>query len=155
MFEDLKSQVKAYIEPLLAELKIDLVELRIGIYGKTINIQIFVDKEGGGGINIDECSSINKQLVKYIDSGYLIHGDYTLEVSSPGLDRPLKTVKDFKRVLSRRIRFHLAEAVEGKIEHAGVLQEINVQTESLKVQTKDKEIEIPISKINKAIQSME
>lgn len=153
MFEDLKSKFRDQLEPVLSERQFQLVELRVGIYAKTINIQLFVDKVSGG-INMDECSGLNKFLVRYIDENHVIDGDYTIEVSSPGLDWPLKTVADFKRALNRRVRFHLAEAVEGKIEHTGLLQEINSETQMLKVQTKDKQIEIPILKINKAVQSL-
>jgi ribosome maturation factor RimP len=152
MFEALKQELISSIEPVLNQMKINLVDLRIGMYGNVMNLRVFADKESGG-INIAECTSINRQLVQEIDKRNLIGGDYTIEVSSPGLDWPLKTAKDFKRVLNRKVRFHLTEALEGKIEYSGEVKEILDQ--SVKIQIKDREMLIPIDKIHKALQIVE
>lgn len=152
MFEALIEELKGYMEPSLAPMKIDLVDLKIGMYGNITNLRVFADKEHGG-ITLDECSMINRQLVQEIDRRQLISGDYTVEVSSPGLDWPLKTVKDFKRVLSRKVRFHLLETIEGKIEHWGQVKDVS--EENIRIQTKDKEMMIPLGKIHKAVQIVE
>ena len=76
-----------------------------------IVIQILVDRINGG-IIVDECADVNVHVNNQLEALNLIEDNYTLEVSSPGLDRPLTTKKDFKRVLGIMTRFHLNEMVQ-------------------------------------------
>ena len=77
-------------------------------------------------------------------------GNYSLEVSSPGLDRPLKTKKDFLRVSGREVVFYLSENLHGKKEHQGVIKDVS--EEKVEVQTKSGLVSIPFKIINKAVQ---
>lgn len=148
MFEAEHKELNQFLDELTRSLSCELVELLIRRQGKVVHIEVLVDHEEGG-ITLDECSAINKQLSKYIEEKNLIAEDYVVEVSSPGLDRPLKTSKDFRRVLGESARFHLSEIIEGKIEHMGVIQEVN--DDVIKVETKKNMIQIPIHKIQKAV----
>ena len=79
-----------------------------------------------------------------------ILGRYIVEVSSPGLDRPLKTVKDFLKVMGREVRFHLLEPIENKIEHSGKIKEVH--DDEVVIESKLQTITIPFRIIQKAVQ---
>ena len=122
MCDKLTKQIEALIMPYIGELSVDLVELNVKHRGKTVVIDIVADRPGG--ITIGECTFITKKVDREIEKKQLVSEDYVVEVSSPGLDRALKISKDFSRVLGRKVRFHLLEVVEGKIEHLGEVVEV-------------------------------
>ncbi len=149
MFEQYHKELTEFLEDLTPTLHCELIELIIRQKGKVLHVEAIVDKENGG-INLDECSAVNKQLARYIDEKNLIAEDYVVEVSSPGLDRPLKTQKDFKRVKELEVRFHLKDMIEGKKEHMGIVKE--VADNAVTIETKKAAvIEIPLEKIQKAV----
>ena len=108
MFEALGSNIETLIEPLLNELGVEIIELNIRKRNNTIYLQIIADKERGG-ITIEECSMINRGLADKLDGSSLIEEDYIIEVSSPGLDRPIKTKKDFMRAIGRYVNIFISE----------------------------------------------
>lgn len=149
MLEEQRKRLEEFLNPLLEERGVDLVELKVYRRGHRVTVEILVDKPSGG-ITIDECGWINKGLVGPIENELLFADPYTLEVSSPGLDRPLKTEKDFLRVIGRCVRFHLRERVDNKLEHEGVVQ--NAIDSQVIVVTKTQTIYLPMDKIQKAVQ---
>ena len=148
MCDELTEQVEALIMPYIEELSAELVELNVKYRGKTVVISIVADRPGG--ITIGECTFINKKVDREIEKKQWFGEDYAVEVSSPGLDRALKTSKDFSRVLGREVRFHLLEAVEGKIEHFGEV--VEVKGDGVLIKTSDKTITILFGAISKAVQ---
>lgn len=148
MFDEWQNELTDFLNTLLKSLDFELVELMIIRRGKIIHVEAFVDKESGG-INMDECSLVNKHLSRYIEEKNLIAEDYVVEVSSPGLDRPLKTKRDFSRVKGHRVRFHLNGMLEGKKEYTGVVVEVNDQ--AVRIENKMILMEIQINKIHKAV----
>ncbi len=151
MFFDAREKILECLMGLLAERELQLVDLIIKRQGKITTITVLTDKPAGG-ITIDECIAINRKLVAIIDEQQMIFGDYTIEVSSPGLDRPLKTKEDFRRVIGRLVRFYLRELVENKFEHVGVVKEVMDNT--VMVETKVRSLALPLDKINKAVQEI-
>lgn len=147
--EDALDLLEQIVPPLVKAQGLELVGLEVQRYNHTLRIEIFADRPRGG-ITIDECAGINRQVINKIEEGLLIADDYTLAVSSPGLDWPLKTDKDFLRAIDRPVRFHLAEAIDGKIEYSGTVR--RVEGENVMVEIKEKEIAIPIKNIRKAVQ---
>jgi len=75
---------------------VDLIEKDLFGTGDRKILRVFIDKDGG--VSVEDCASVNRYLSEAID------GSYTIEVSSPGLDRPLKTKRDFERNLGRMLR---------------------------------------------------
>ena len=148
MFDTLTLQIEDIIKPFVEDRLLELVEISVKPRNKSVMIQILADHPKGG-ITVDECAAINRYLVGEIDQRQLVN-DYTVEVSSPGLDRPLKTTKDFFRVVGREVRFHLLEPVEDKREYAGIIQEI--QDSCVVVRLTQGTIVIPLEKIGKATQ---
>ena len=131
---------------------LDLVEVKIARHKKDVLIQVFVDKLQGG-IGLEECALLNRSIVEMIDKeGFLSEDGYSLEVSSPGLDRPLLNYKDFLRNVNSEIRLWLNEKVENKIEYKGIVKLVTKEGLVLSTTTKDqKEIVIPLGKISRGL----
>lgn len=103
-----------------------------------------------GGITLDECSRLNKELIGILEQEGPSVEHYTLDVSSPGMDRPLVTLADFTRVRGRELRLFLKEKHNGKMEIQGTLE--SVGDNQITVKTKDTIIQVFLDKINKAKQ---
>ncbi len=148
--DEIRGKVEMLAAPILAKAGVDLVELSVGRYKDDVIIRFAADLPAGG-ITVGQCSTLNHAIVEAIDAdGFLGLQGYSLEFSSPGLDRPLVTAKDFGRNLGRAIRFWLKEPVEGKKEHSGVLAAVRDGT--LVVRTaKNREIILPLDQIVKAM----
>jgi ribosome maturation factor RimP len=131
---------------------LDLVDLIYRYEGRDLILRILADRPEGG-INLDECARLNRGISETLDEKNILEGSYLLEVSSPGLDRPLKTRSDFLRCLNKKVRFFLSEPVNGKIEWEGSV--INVSNILVNVNLGETVIDIPLEKINKAKQSWE
>ncbi len=130
----------------------DLVELKIARHNKDLLIQVLADKLNGG-IVLEECAFLNRSIVEMIDKeGFLSEDGYSLEVSSPGLDRPLVNYKDFLRNVNNEIMLWLKEKVENKSEYKGIIKEVTKENLVLSTTTKDhKEVLVPIEKVLKGL----
>lgn len=149
MIDSLNEKILEIAKPFFEEIGAELVDLNVRRTHSQVHIQILADKPAGG-ITIDECSELNRKIGDAIEGQSLIGVHYLLEVSSPGLDRPLKTFRDFLRVRGREVRFFLSEPVEEKLEHAGVVQRI--EGDQVVIESNFSKIVIPLNKINKAKQ---
>ncbi len=149
MFDDLEQNIQQTLTPLLEEIGSELVELKVRRQVKTLVVDIIADRPQGG-ITIEECVYLNKHINQKIEEENWIQGDYVVEVSSPGIDRPLKTVKDFLRVKGRQVRFHLLEPLENRLEYSGIIKD--VEENFVRIDFKTKMISIPLGKIRKAVQ---
>ena len=100
--QSLELTLEQMLEPALEEKGFELVELRIsGNTGRYV-LRLFVDRPSG--ISVGECAQLSRYLADVLDTKDPIQGSYLLEVSSPGLTRPLKSVRDFERVLGKKVR---------------------------------------------------
>lgn len=128
---------------------LDLIDLIYRYEGRDLILRILVDKPQGG-ITLEECAQLNKQISNILDEKDILQTRYVLEVSSPALDRWLKTKSDFSRCINRKVRFFLNEAISGKMECEGIINK--VENDAVCVDSDDKIIEIPLLKIIKAKQ---
>ena len=143
--EAIQAKVEQMALPLMAEANIDLVELQVGRHGADVFLRFTADRPMGG-ITIGECARLNRAIVSAIELDGFLGEAFELEFSSPGLDRPLTTAKDFMRNLNRSISFSLKEAVEGKKAYKGIL--IAVDGEMLTVSLNKKNtIVLPLAQI--------
>ncbi len=152
MYDELFKQVKQVLEPLLKVSQLDLFSLSIRRQGWRYLIEIRVDKTLGG-ITIEECARFNRAMIETIEAHNLIPDDYILEVSSPGVDWPLMSKKDFMRVLKRRVKFYLTEDLNAKLEFVGVIDQ--VYDDQVLIRSDSEEFAIPFEKIKKAVQVIE
>ena len=103
-----------------------------------------------GGITIDECGLMNEELSALLDKDDFIPESYVLEVSSPGLDRPLKTKRDFDRVIGEMVRIVTYGPVEEKREHIGRVSSCEEGYVAIELKDADVIRKIPMDKISKA-----
>ena len=150
--EYLVDRIKELISPLFTERNYDLVEIAIKREKGRMILRIMADRLTGG-ITLDECVSLNEAVGQILDQTELIQESFSLEVSSPGLDRPLRTEKDFRRKMEREIRVFVSEPVNNKTEWQGKL--IRVTPEEITLAVNSIEVIIPLNKINKAKEVIE
>ena len=101
------TRLEAYAAPLLTDLGMELVEIQFRREGQGWVLRFFIDKEGG--ITVDDCASVSREISAYLEVEDCIGHAYVLEVSSPGLERPLKRPQDFTRFAGRRVRVKLRQ----------------------------------------------
>lgn len=147
--ETLIFELKKIVDDYLEARGMVLVDIIYRYEGNSLILRILADK-AQGGITLGECTVLNKEIGDILDQGDIVQEKYILEVSSPGLDRPLKTKNDFLRCLKKKARFFFNQAVSGKLELEGVIAD--VKEDSLSLQAGASVVEIPLSKINKAKQ---
>ena len=116
---DIESRVESMAMPIIEEGNFELVDVEYVKEGSNYYLRIYADKEGG--INIDDCVTISRALEANLDEEDFIPDAYILEVSSPGLGRPLKKEKDFKRSVGKEIDIKLYKAIDKQKEFTGVL----------------------------------
>lgn len=109
-------RLEQVIRPLLESEHFELVELSLGGGRRRRRLCVFADRPGG--ITVDECARLNRMIGHALDAEDPIEGSYVLEVSSPGLDRLLKTERDFARSTGQKVRVILATGAV----HVGVLK---------------------------------
>ena len=124
-FEEIQQRIEQVTLKVFEAAGMDLVELKVTGHKNDVQIQITADKPSGG-INIRDCAILNKSLVAAIEQeSFLSPENFSLELSSPGLDRDLVTHKDFMRVKNQELHFWLNETIDGKKEVEGVLKEVS------------------------------
>ena len=104
--------LKEKIQPIIDNLGAEIVEITLHRTGKKLELRLLVDKDKG--IAIDECALISRQIGHLLEQESIINERYLLEVSSPGLDRSLKTKRDFERVIPDMIDIWLSEPANEK-----------------------------------------
>jgi len=119
--KQIANDVTALVEPIVEELGFELVDVEyVTERGRHI-LRIYVDKEGG--ITVDECAQVSNEIGDLIDVRGIISHGYVLEVSSPGLNRPLRKEKDFLWALGRKVKLKTIEPIEGRRNFTGYLKE--------------------------------
>lgn len=146
--QEIIDKVKEIIGNLLQDKEMELVDITCKRQGPDMVLRLIVDKKGG--ITIDECGWVNERLGEMLDKEDLFTDRYILEVSSPGLDRPLKTKKDFEKATGKLVRINTYGPVDNKREHVGKV--LSCDDESVIIELKDINTtrKVPLDKIAKA-----
>lgn len=130
--EEIVAYVRSVAEPLLAARDIELVELTGRPQGRQHCLQLLVHTPGG--ISLDRCAELNRALSGALDQAALLTEPYLLEVSSPGLDRPLTTRRDFERVTGETVTIDLHEPLAGARQVVGRVVSANDSSVALETQ---------------------
>ena len=139
-------EVTALIEPILDEMEIELVDIEyISEQGRWV-LRIYVDNPGG--ITLDACSRVSREIGDLIEVKDIFHQGYVLEVSSPGLNRRLKKEKDFERAVGKNLKIRMVAPLEGQRNFRGRLQ--SFQDGILCLSVKDDLILLPYGDVEKA-----
>ena len=100
--DEYESRVEKFLIPIMEENNFELVDVEYVKEAGTWYLRAYIDKEGG--FTVDDCEMVSRRLSDWLDKEDFIDDSYILEVSSPGLGRPLKKEKDFKRSLGEAVR---------------------------------------------------
>jgi ribosome maturation factor RimP len=109
-------------------------------------LRVYLDKEGGP--NVDDLGRVSRQLSELLDSQDIVEGSYTLEVSSPGINRPLKKPEHFQRFIGKRVRIRTGDMIDGRRTFLGILSEVSGDT--IRIEVEGKPYQIPFSMIEKS-----
>lgn len=145
-------RVRELTEPLLASRQVELVELTCRPQGGGLALKFLVDT--ARGIRMEELSSLNRAIGAVLDEHDAVPERYTLEVSSPGLDRPLRNGRDFERVIGRRVRVLTSVPVNARQEHHGDVLGASDEVVTLKADSGEK-VQIPLSQVVHAVQEVD
>jgi ribosome maturation factor RimP len=120
---DIIKKLEELAQPKLSELGLELVEIEFGSIPGSKLVRFIIDSPDG--VNIDHCEEVNRFLSDELDlHEELIPGSYSLEVSSPGLDRPFKKLADYRRNLGKKIKVVTRVPIQGQNVFIGLLEEI-------------------------------
>ncbi|MFD1953789.1 ribosome maturation factor RimP [Paenibacillus thailandensis] len=139
----IKSVVEEMVKPFLDDNGFELVDIEYVKEGSSYFLRVFVDKENG--IDIDECVRISEYLSEQLDKNDPIPGNYFLEVSSPGAERPLKKPDDVRKAVGKHVYITTYEPVNGEKEFEGEL--LAFDGEQLTIRTGNKEQTVPYAKV--------
>ena len=133
-------------EPVVKGMGYDLIEIEHFPNPKHGVLRLYIDKEDG--VNVDDCSSVSRQISALIDVEDPVSGQFNLEISSPGSDRPLRRLVDFQRFVGSLVKLKTVMPLQGQRNFKGRLLEVSEET--IVIETDDEEISLPMSTIDKA-----
>ena len=134
------------VEPVINDEALDLVDVEYKKLGKTWTLRIFIDSDQG--VTVDDCQKVSRQVGDMIEIDDLISNPFVLEVSSPGLDRPLKKEKDFLRFKNKAVQVKTFSPMENRKIFLGTIQDC--KNKILFLDEEGVSIEISLDKISKA-----
>lgn len=140
------ANIQALVEPVVSSLGYELVGVEYLMQGRTGLLRVYIDNETG--ITLDDCQRVSHQLSGVLDVEDVIKGQYRLEISSPGLDRPLFTAEHFERFTGHKVKLKLAVPIEGQRKFKGTLG--GVKNEQVILESDGVEVMLPLSAIDKA-----
>jgi ribosome maturation factor RimP len=140
------TDVNRLIEPVLEGMGFELVDTEyLSEHGKWV-LRIYAD--GEGGITVDDCAKISKEISILIEAKDIFQHEYVLEVSSPGLNRPLKRNRDFERAVGKKIKVRMINPVKDQKNFTGVLK--TYKNGILYIEMTNKLIPLPWQDVKKA-----
>ncbi|MDZ4735294.1 MAG: ribosome maturation factor RimP [Rhodospirillaceae bacterium] len=145
---DATDRIERLIAPTLDGMGYDLVRVAlIGSVGRQ-TLQIMAERRDRAGMTVEDCADISRAVSALLDVEDPISSSYTLEVSSPGIDRPLTRLDDFSRFAGFEAKVELSAPVEGRKRFRGRIK--GVAGERVLIETEDGEADVPFGRIQKA-----
>lgn len=146
MAVSLANELIALLEPLAEHHGLELVTVEVSGGQRHQTVRVFLDREGG--IDIDAIAAANAWISDALDGLARLNNAYTLEVSSPGIERVLRKQSDFSRFVGERVSMQTTRPVEGRSRFAGRL--LGVEGDNVVVETEDQEHRVPFALIERA-----
>jgi ribosome maturation factor RimP len=144
---DREQQIEAMITPAIDAMEYDLV--RVLITGKIdLTLQIMAERKDGAQMDVEDCAAISREISAILDVEDPMQDAYSLEVSSPGLDRPLVRVRDFERYSGFDIKLEMAHAIDGRKKFKGQL--LGIKNNLVEMDSGAERIEVPFDDIRQA-----
>ncbi|MCB1667621.1 MAG: ribosome maturation factor RimP [Porticoccaceae bacterium] len=142
-----QEELRVLIEPAVIALGCQLWGLEYLMQGKQALLRVYIDRSDSG-VSVEDCERVSRQASSLLDVEDLIKSEYTLEVSSPGLDRPLYTLAQFEQYVGEDVSLKLRFPYEGRRKYKGRLS--GVEGEDVLVITDGHEYLFPVESIEKA-----
>ena len=141
------AEVEALIAPALQAMGYDIVRVLLS-GGERLRLQIMAERRSDGGMNVDDCAEVSRAVAAILDVEDPIDAAYTLEVSSPGIDRPLTRLADFDRFAGFDGRVEMVHPVEGRRRFSGRL--CGTRGEAVVLACEEGEVTLPFADMQKA-----
>ena len=148
--KELKREIYPLAEKVAEELGYEIVDIEFQNGSKHDLLSIFIYKKEG--IDLDDCTEMSRSLEKKLDNLEALKNPYYLEISSPGLDRPLKTKDDYRRNVGNEVDVKLYAPIDGQKEFSFVLDKYD--DENIYFMKDEKELAIPIKSISSMKQTI-
>jgi len=147
--DDIRSKVRELVEPAVEGCGCELVDVEyVGQAGRGGGtLRLLMDKPGG--VTLDDCTGVSREVSAILDVEDVMPGAYTLEVSSPGLDRPLVREKDFVNAIGRKVRIKTRAPVEGRKNFKGTVEDVGGGTVTIR-DPEGRPWRLPLSGIDRA-----
>ena len=149
MYRDIPESLLRVIEPVVRSHGLELVDAAVGRGPTRSLVRVVVDTPSGDGrVKVDECAAVSRELGPGLDVAEVIQGAYTLEVSSPGVDRTLGREVDFTRAIGRKVALETRAPIDGRRRFKGEL--VAFDGERATVASEGAELSIPFAAIDRA-----
>ncbi|MBA3536151.1 MAG: ribosome maturation factor RimP [Tatlockia sp.] len=142
----IQNEIEELLKPLVVDLGFELWGCEYLSQGKHSLLRLYIDKEDG--ISLEDCQRVSKQVSAFLDVEDPIPGNYSLEISSPGIPRPLFYKDQYNRYLGHEIKVKLFKPINGSRKLEGTINKASGEILSLKVG--EEILEVPFSHIVKA-----
>lgn len=129
--EDIEKKTESLLIPILERKQFELWDVEFVKEGPEFYLRAYIDKEGG--IMIDDCVDVSRELSDLLDQDDFIDQEYILEVSSPGLGRTLKKDREFEKSVGKEVDIKLYKPMDGKKEFTGTLDSFDSESVSIKI----------------------
>jgi ribosome maturation factor RimP len=149
VYREIPEELRALIEPVVDEAGFELVDVQLARGGKPWTLKIAIDTpECDGRVSVDSCATVSRELGSQLDVADAIEAGYRLEVSSPGLDRPLTREKDFASACGREVQIETRQPISGRRRFRGVL--LRFEEDVAAIEVDGNEVEISFAEVSKA-----
>ncbi|QER42062.1 ribosome maturation factor RimP [Thermodesulfobacterium sp. TA1] len=144
--KDLKEKIRELVEIPIIKKGLELVDLEWRRERNGWVLRLFIDKPGG--VTIGDCAKVSEMVGKILDKEDLIHRSYNLEVSSPGIERPLVKKEDFERFRGEKAKVVLKTPLEGRKNFSGII--LGIEEDFLLLEIDQKVWRLPLNEVKKA-----
>lgn len=129
--EEYEQKTETLLEPIITRLGFELVDVEYVKEGGQWYLRAYIDKPGG--ITVDDCEAVSREFSDILDEKDYIEDSYIMEISSPGLGRPLKKEKDYKRNLDKEVEIRTYRMIDKRKEFTGILKAYDADTVTIEL----------------------
>ncbi|MCP5464194.1 MAG: ribosome maturation factor RimP [Deltaproteobacteria bacterium] len=140
-----RQKIIQVIQPVVEEQNCDLVEVEVAIEHSVKVLRVYIDKIGG--VQLEDCAHVSHAIEDLIEAEELVAGRYSLEVTSPGLNRPLRTKSHFEEVVGKQIKVVTRDKINGRKNYRGTLNAVDES--DLLIEIDGEEYRVPIAELAK------
>ena len=141
-------KIETLINPVIVDMGYELVGIEYVASGKHSILRIYIDSDSG--IGVDDCEAVSRQISAILDVEDPITGQYNLEVSSPGIERPLFHIGHYQRFLGHNIKLRLVRPIDGQRKFMGAIGSVSETNNSIELVTELGPVVLDIELIEKA-----